>query len=335
MNELFESFPIQNSAVSHLHFYTPSDGLSTNLISVNFNGSHSIFDAKDPTKTISIIEESKKISFSILANKFLLKFFQTGEVLFHNLENEECNKIVHEENEIIVAAKLLSKDELILGTQNGKLIKLNLENFREEVLVDFECQITVIENLSDGKILILFEQKSLAIFDLKLQKVEFAVRLKTFEISSHFLFKNTLFLGDVKGYINKIDINQFLTKKDQIIKSKKMHESFLLKIEIIENILITSSDDGVLKLWKVDKFELIKEIKVFVDTVSTFLKSEDAFYFGGFDGKILKINNENLMGILRVFENEKAEILGLKIQEDELLKAKSKQNKKKVPKKDK
>ncbi len=194
----------------------------------------------------SIAGNFDSFSQALVADNKLLTFGQ-NKIFMWDLENFNLlqKKIAHFDN--IKSIAFENKNRIIASCSMDKTIKLWSLNNLQEIgtlsghksdvhKVEFsEDRRFVVSCGFDGKI-IIWDALSLAM----LKEINFANR----EFTDIVMIENFVFVSDNEGWIHKVDLEKLM-----LIKSSKIHNAFIKKIDLIsENQIVSISFDKSIKI---------------------------------------------------------------------------------------
>ena len=111
--------------------------------------------------------------------------------------------------------------------------------------------------LSDGLLISHVNEDAIKIYDLKSHKIVNVINEHP-RVIAFSRTRNLLFLGMQNG-----DIKIFDPLSGKKLCSFKAHENFLNSLALSRNekFIVTSGDDGIIKIWRIDPLTLIRTIK--------------------------------------------------------------------------
>lgn len=205
--------------------------------SVDFKKENNLFDVSnfDELGNIAVLEQNSNIHyFSLNSPKQIVSFS-----CFENKADRRIKVFINGKNLILLYRENRIGFLKIFDLEDGSLL------FKADNCLNYN-NISFYENFIAGST----EKGEVEIWDLKSFKKTISFKEKE-EVCSILIHDKKLYLGLRSGHINKIDLASFTFSK------KKAHEKRVSALLIKDEKLFSASEDGVLKIHKIDEEKVI------------------------------------------------------------------------------
>lgn len=223
-----------------------------------FNGLILIWN--EDGEQVSIIQELTSLIFNIVfSGDTLFACSRDGNIICLNINDDYSYTFVKKINmgsSVRAMCLLQSKNELIVGTEDGYVRKWNLDTDEMKAIIKCEYRVKDLALSSHNLLAIIGDSNKVLFFNDDLHW-EIEVNNKWLRCET-FLDDETLVVGGDSGNINIINITKkSVSNIDNVCKSKV----WMLKAIPGKSVIACGGDDGTIKFWDVHTHRLLGIIK--------------------------------------------------------------------------